>query len=112
MEFRKRESTTKLYICYEDTAGLSITQLRRKARRSGEFDVGFHFYVADSGEVEEGRSITEIAGHTLPDCESSIYVLVDTTGRANPSDSAFRALKALITSIKKMYPQIVVAPRK
>lgn len=76
MKFRQRERTDFLYIHFKNTGGLTLKELHRDARRSGELAVDYHYIVQENGLVEEGRQRYDIAGRTMENAETSLYVLV------------------------------------
>ena len=76
MKFRQRERTDFLYIHFKKTGGLTLKELHRDARRSGELAVDYHYIVQENGLVEEGRQRYDIAGRTMENAEASLYVLV------------------------------------
>lgn len=99
MKFRQRERTGFLYIHFKKTGGLTLKELHRDARRSGELAVDYHYIVQENGLVEEGRQRYDIAGRTMENAEASLYVLVAVDEDGAMSDAQRYAYGLLMEDI-------------
>lgn len=108
MKFKVRPSTVFLYIHCRNTGGLSAPELHREARKAGKLAIDYHYVVQENGLVEQGREPYVVAGYSLENCNTSVYVLVDTGEDGKISDSQKVALRDLKESITATYPNIMV----
>lgn len=104
MKFRQRERTDFLYIHFRNTGGLTLKELHRDARRAGELTVDYHFVVQENGLVEEGRERYDIAGHTLENAETALYVLVAVDEDGALSDAQRYAYGLLMEDLVAEFP--------
>lgn len=78
LKFKNRARTDYMFISYEELHGEGVDELRKKAKKAGDFDVGFHYLIKEDGWIEHGRDDKAWAGHTCPcDCTSTLWILVD-----------------------------------
>lgn len=98
MEFKKRLTTTAIRLVKQNLNGLDKEALYKKARRQGEFDTGYHFIIHNDGTLENDRHIEAVAQWSFEDYESSLYVLVDTTGKLSD------AQRLVLRGIAEKYP--------
>jgi N-acetylmuramoyl-L-alanine amidase len=108
MRFKLREGTIALHIFKEDTEGLSVQELYRIARRSGEFNVGFHYLIQRDGNVEEGRDSSVVAGFDYDLTRKAIVIVIDAGETGKLSDAQKVALRDLKESISATYPSIKI----
>lgn len=99
IKFRKRPETIQICVVLRDLKGKKKADLFKEAYRCGEVDTGYHYIVANNGLFETDREIKAVAGHNLPECENSIYVLADTLGHNKISD----AQKFLLNELQRTY---------
>lgn len=98
-KFRERPETTQICVVLRNLKGKKKADLFREAYRCGEVDTGYHFIMANNGLFETDREIKAVAGHSLPECENSIYVLADTLGHNKISD----AQQFMLNELKRTY---------
>lgn len=111
MKFRVRKDTNFLYIHLRNTGGLTLSELHRDSRRAGKLTVDYHYIVQESGLVEEGRRLHEIAGNQLENAETSIYILVDIGGSGKQTDAQKVIMKELIEELSELFPdaQLIIS---
>lgn len=100
LKFKQRKSTDAIIVVEKNIANASVNDLRAEAKRLGDFDIGYHLIVYQDGALGYGREMTAPAGHDLPHCDTSLYVLVDVGNEGKISDAQKKALKY----IQKMQP--------
>lgn len=100
MIFKKREETKFLYVVKEDLKGAKKDTLFRNARKSGEFDTGYHFILSKTGILETDRDKECVAGWELQDNLVSVYVLADSTGKL--TDAQHAVIKELLDRFGKL----------
>lgn len=102
LKFKERKSTDKIVVVKKNIANEPVKELRAEAKRMGDFDIGYHFVLYRDGYVGEGREATAPAGHRFPECDTSLYVLVDTGNVLTNNISDLQ--KKELQKIQKMYP--------
>lgn len=105
LKFKERKSTDKIIVVQQNIANTSVKDLRAEAKRMGDFDIGYHFVVYTDGYVGHGREVTAPAGHRFPECDTSVYVLVDTGNDWKPGTDLFESQKKALKKIQSMYPE-------
>lgn len=100
LKFKKRKSTDNIIVVERNIANAPVNDLRVEAKRLGDFDIGYHFVVYQDGAIGVGRQEDAPAGHNLPKCDTSLYVLVDIGNVGDVSDAAKKALDY----IQRKYP--------
>lgn len=98
MKFKKRLTTTSIRLVKQDLKGLDKEALYKKARRLGEFDTGYHFIIHNDGTVEIDRPVDAVAQWDFEGYETSLYVLMDTTGKISD------AQRLVLKNITDQYP--------
>lgn len=102
IKFKKRKSTDAIVVVEQNIANAPVNDLRVQAKRLGDFDIGYHYVVYQDGCIGRGRDEDAPAGHTFPNCDTSIYVLVDIGNAGEVSDAAKKALDY----IQGIYPDV------
>jgi hypothetical protein len=98
LKFKERERTDYVMVVLGDCHNKDMTELRREAKCRGDFEVGWHYLVRRDGSIEKGRIDTAPAGHTLPGCNTSVYILVDTDpdeGVTDAQDDAYYFIRGI-----------------
>jgi len=105
--FKKRSSTTGIVVKVADKGGMSFKDLLKSHRQKGDFHVDDHFYIDNSGYIEAGRLLEDVAGFIYDDCNTSVHILVDgENGKIN--DCQQQSVNNLLTSLADAYPDAVV----
>lgn len=99
-KFKERTETTQICVVLRNLKGKRKKELFRAAYRQGEVDTGYHFIVTNNGLFETDREIKAVAGYNLPECETSVYVLMDTLGHKKISDAQQYVLNELQANLK------------
>lgn len=74
--FKKRKVTKDVRIVFRPVSGsVTLQDLERQARRSGKFNLGYHYILFKNGVVEKGIDEELYADYDLRHYETSIYVL-------------------------------------
>lgn len=94
-KIRERTETNQICVVLRNLKGADKEKLFRDAYRRGELDTHFHFILSNTGLFEADRDIRAIAGYSLPECETSIYVLADVLNKNRLSDAQKHALNNL-----------------
>lgn len=105
MKFRERKDTHYIYVHLRDTDGLTVPELHNEARRNGELTLGYHYVIQSNGNVEQGRDQYSVAGRSMENAETSIYVLIDSRGKNRLSDCQIDVTKGLLDSLQTEYPK-------
>lgn len=108
LEFKEREKTDTICLLHERTHGKPLEILWRLARRNGELDVPFHFYVQESGEVMEGRPLLAVAGRQYTRTEFTVYVLIDAESKNTITDVQKKAVKGILRNLEATFPGVQV----
>lgn len=105
MKLRSRTETKFCHVEKRETKGKSLEVLKREARQVGEITVDFHYLIQRDGTIEAGREINEIAGNTLPDYDTAIYIFADAKIRL--TDAQKCAIYSLYDTLESEYPGIL-----
>jgi hypothetical protein len=108
MKFKPRSSTDLLVIVTKDTHGMTLRELQVEAKRSGELDFQYHYYVTKEGTVEQGRESYVVGHYSLEKPESTITILVDAKSLSKLADAQAFSLDLLVSSIQGEYPDIQI----
>lgn len=104
MKLRNRATTQFRYVVKKSTNGKTVAELKREARQQGNLTIDYHYIIQRDGSIETGRDINEIAGNTLPDFDTAIYIQLD--AKKNVTDAQRFALIGLTETIRAAYPGI------
>lgn len=116
--FRKRTSTNNIIVHCSATRpdqDIGIKTIRLwHMRDNGWFDVGYHFVIKRSGELEIGRPVDVVGAHTKGFNSDSVSIcLIGGINNKGKADANFtieqlNCLKDLIGELKDMYPDAQV----
>lgn len=109
VQFKVREKTVALITLCQDLDGITRRELYKKARRNGDFDVSFHYFINSQGIVETGREEYVVAGYDLDHSRQAVVVLIDSPNGIL-TDSQKVSLKDIEESLEGTYPEIVLLP--
>ena len=101
LKFKERERTDFVQIVIGDCHNKDMNTLRREAKCRGDFDVPWHYLVRKDGTIEKGRDDSAPAGHMLPNCDTSVYILVDMEPDAGVTEKQEEAY----TFIRYIWPE-------
>tara|TARA_B100001250_G_scaffold412858_1_gene445224 strand:+ start:2027 stop:2467 length:441 start_codon:yes stop_codon:yes gene_type:complete len=93
---------------------IGIEKIREWHLERGFLDVGYHFVIRRSGEVEYGRDITKPGAHARGFNRSSVGVClvggVDNFNKPanNFTDEQFESLKKVVEALKESFPNAEV----
>lgn len=107
--FKERTETRYIYVVPLGTEPMSYEELVHKARRNGEYDGGFHFYITMEGDIVEARPEQAVASPFLENSEKSIYIVAETEQKLNDCQKV--ALEELVDTIKSHYANNVQVVR-
>lgn len=88
--------------------------IRQWHKSKGWKDIGYHFVIKTTGQVEKGRDIMEIGAHVAGHNSNSIGICmvggVDKNGYSvnNFTQKQFQALRQLITDLLQQFPKAVI----
>ena len=75
--FLKRENTSAIRVHFAPgLEGYSKEDLERHAKRNGKLNIGFHYLLHKTGDLEQVMDTDILADYTLNEYKTSIYVLV------------------------------------
>lgn len=103
--YKQRSDTTTVYIVYKDLKA-DFSTVYKKARRAGEYDTGYHYYIERNGNINFDRSIDAVAQYDFKDNEISVYVLVDAVSPEDVTDAQKKSLLKVTEFIEKRYKTI------
>ena len=100
--FRRREETLFIYIVLKELPkDFSKDSLYVQARRSGEFDTGYHLILHNTGVLEHDRDLDCVAQYDFPDYDKSLYVLAESV-KGKLTDAQKLIIK---NKIQELYPK-------
>ena len=93
---------------------IGVKEIDKWHRQRGFFEIGYHFVIKRSGEIQKGRDIEKIGAHAKGYNETSIGICLvgGIDKRGNPENNftvaQFDALNALLHELIEQYPDIKV----
>ena len=112
LTFKKRKATDKVFIVFNNCERAKFDTVYRNARRKGEYDTGFHFYIDINGYVTSDRELNDVAQYDFICSETSVYVLVDAPDNDSMSDAQLASLNKTITMLRETFKGVDIITTK
>lgn len=115
--FAKRNSTNLIVVhcsATSEKADVGVEDIRRWHRAKGWLDIGYHFVIRRSGEIEAGRPVDTVGAHVEGRNAHSVGVClvggvnIDNAPVANFTPAQYEALKYLLRDLKVRYPKATI----
>lgn len=113
VQFHKRAATNLIVIhcaATKPSMDVGVREIRQWHLQRGFLDVGYHFIIRRSGEVEQGRAVDQIGAHVKGYNAESVGIClvggIDEKGKpeANFMAAQMESLKSIIKSVQKLFP--------
>lgn len=103
LDFQKRKNTKYLYLCYKDLQGFSFNAYLNDKQCQGEYDTGYHFFIARNDVYMSDRDYLAVAGHDLENNTEAVYVLIDLPADDKLTDNQRYNTTKIINKVRSDY---------
>jgi N-acetylmuramoyl-L-alanine amidase len=91
-----------------DNRDVDAAEIRKwHVEGNGWNDIGYHYVIKRSGQVEVGRPVEKIGSHCVGANSQSIGICL--VGEKKFTEEQFTALKVLVASLKKRFPGVKIS---
>ncbi|MGR2681487.1 N-acetylmuramoyl-L-alanine amidase [Chromobacterium haemolyticum] len=119
MAFKERKETKYIAVhcsATKPSQDFQARDIKRMHLQRGFLDIGYHFIITRSGEVQKGRPENVIGAHVEGFNSVSVGVCLiggvkesdGVTGENNFTEAQFKALRGVLKSLKEIYPAAVI----
>lgn len=103
---KKRLRTSAIFFVANQNPHGSYEETYRKARQSGMYDTGYHYYIDGFGNVIHDRPLEAVASSLFEENETSIYVLLET--EKDPTDCQKVSIEELLELLEDIYGNLEI----
>lgn len=119
MAFKERKETKYVAVhcsATKPSQDFQASDIKRMHLQRGFLDIGYHFVITRSGEVQKGRDAKVIGAHVEGFNAVSVGVCLiggvseadGKTAENNFTEAQFKALRGVIKALKEIYPEAIV----
>lgn len=114
VQFKERATTEALFVHCSATRpeqAVGVREIRQWHKEQGWLDIGYHFVIKRSGEIEEGRPMMAVGSHVKDHNHNSIGVClvggINVNGQpeANFTPQQMESLRVVLGNLKDQFPE-------